>query len=111
MMSHILWMVNKTVIVAIHTLVIHTKIIRDMIKTIFDYYNICNCLSHDTGDSTTTPTPNPKCGGQYGIIPAGSITIVCNPTMNGRYVTIVQEPTGLSLSLCEVEVYTEDRGK
>ncbi|XP_031563928.1 receptor-type tyrosine-protein phosphatase F-like [Actinia tenebrosa] len=57
------------------------------------------------GDSSASPTSNPTCGGQYGIIPAGSITIVCSPPMKGRYVSIRQLEPYHQLSLCEVEIY------
>ena len=56
---------------------------------------------------------NPQCGGTYSIPNGEGASFFCHPSMYGRYVTIINTATehNVELTLCEVEVYSERRGK
>lgn len=51
---------------------------------------------------------NPMCDGLYTIPIGQGRSIFCAPSMMGRYLTIRLKGRIESLSLCEVEVYTDD---
>ncbi|XP_048581089.1 uncharacterized protein LOC5499907 [Nematostella vectensis] len=51
---------------------------------------------------------NPKCGDRHAVLPYDMISIECNPRMSGRYIRIVLITAFDALTLCEVEVYTDN---
>ncbi|XP_027041698.1 uncharacterized protein LOC113669819 [Pocillopora damicornis] len=54
---------------------------------------------------------NPRCGGLYSMATVHKASFYCKPRKTGRYVNIRLEGTGMVLTLCEVEVYSESRGE
>ncbi|XP_058958507.2 uncharacterized protein [Pocillopora verrucosa] len=52
---------------------------------------------------------NPRCGGLYSMATVHKASFYCKPRKTGRYVNIRLEGTGMFLTLCEVEVYSESR--
>ena len=54
---------------------------------------------------------NPRCGGLYSMATVHKASFYCKPRKTGRYVNIRLEETGMILTLCEVEVYSESRGE
>ena len=56
---------------------------------------------------------NPQCGGTYSIPNGEGASFFCRPSMYGQYVTIINtaNENNVALTLCEVEVYSERRGK
>ncbi|CAH1252404.1 ZAN [Branchiostoma lanceolatum] len=76
---------------------------------IFNRQDCCagrlNPFEIQIGDSSEVGT-NPKCVGEYRIaLNQSSITIVC-PGMKGRYVGVLLPGVHLTLTLCEVQVWT-----
>ena len=72
------------------------------------------CSSSGTVSSITdTSMASPKCGREVThSLPSGiGMSFFCRPSLNGRYVTIRDVRGGESeFNLCEVEVYSEQRG-
>ena len=74
------------------------------------YYGI---LSGTVSSITDTSMTSPKCGGAATHnLPRGvGLSFFCHPSLKGRYVTIRDVRPRLSgFNLCEVEVYSEQRG-
>ena len=79
------------------------------LKVIY-YYGI---LSGTVSSITDTSMTSPKCGGAATHnLPRGvGLSFFCHPSLKGRYVTIRDVRGGHSgFNLCEVEVYSEQRG-
>ncbi|CAB4045046.1 Hypothetical predicted protein, partial [Paramuricea clavata] len=58
------------------------------------------------GDSLeNNGTMNPRCGTQQHIPSDQEGIVSCNPTVVGRYVTVVIPGEKKTLTLCEIEVY------
>ena len=74
------------------------------------YYGI---LSGTVSSITDTSMASPKCGREVThSLPLGvGLSFFCRPSLSGRYVTIRDVKGGESeFNLCEVEVYSEQRG-
>ena len=74
------------------------------------YYGI---LSGTVSSITDTSMTSPKCGraATHYLPQAVGLSFFCHPSLKGRYVTIRDVRAGLSgFNLCEVEVYSEQRG-
>ena len=74
------------------------------------YYGI---LSGTVSSITDTSITSPKCGqvATYDVLSGESLSFFCRPSLKGRYVTIRDLRKGPSgFNLCEVEVYSEQRG-
>ena len=55
---------------------------------------------------------NPKCGDGYSVPQNQGASFFCRPSLYGRYVTIRRHDERTeALTLCEVEVYSERRGR
>ena len=54
---------------------------------------------------------NPECGSGYSVPKGEGLSFFCRPPLYGRYVTIRSLLMKNALTLCEVEVYSERRGK
>ena len=54
---------------------------------------------------------NPVCGTGYSIQKGKGLSFFCRPSLYGRYVTIRSLKMDSALTVCEVEVYSERRGK
>ena len=54
---------------------------------------------------------NPACGSGYSIPKGEGLSFFCRPPLYGRYVTIRSLVMNDALVVCEVEVYSERRGK
>ena len=54
---------------------------------------------------------NPKCGSTHSVPQGEGLSFFCHPSLYGRYVTIRSLQTNSALTVCEVEVYSERRGK
>ena len=54
---------------------------------------------------------NPVCGSGYSIQKGKGLSFFCRPSLYGRYVTIRSLTMNTALTVCEVEVYSERRGK
>ena len=79
------------------------------LKVIY-YYGI---LSGTVSSITDTSMTSPKCGRAvtHNLPPGKGLSFFCRPSLKGRYVTIRDVRPGLSgFNLCEVEVYSEQRG-
>ena len=62
-------------------------------------------------DSSMT---NPRCGGSHSVPVSEGASFFCHPSLKGRYVTIrdLRQPIlNQAFTLCEVEVYSERRGR
>ena len=53
---------------------------------------------------------NPECGSGYSVPQGKGLSFFCRPSLYGRYVTIRSLRMNDTLTLCEVEVYSERRG-
>ena len=74
------------------------------------YYGI---LSGTVSSITDTSMTSPKCGraATHNLPPGVGLSFFCHPSLKGRYVTIRDVRRGESgFNLCEVEVYSEQRG-
>ena len=67
--------------------------------------SLLGTISHDGG------VTNPKCGSNYSVPQGKGLSFFCRPSLYGRYVTIRSLQTNDVLTLCEVEVYSERRGR
>ena len=54
---------------------------------------------------------NPACGSGYSVPIKKGLSFFCHPSLYGRYVTIRSLKRNNGLLVCEVEVYSERRGK
>ena len=75
-----------------------------------NYYGI---LSGTVSSITDTSMTSAKCGraASHTVPPGVGLSFFCRPSLKGRYVTIWDVRRGPSgFNLCEVEVYSEQRG-
>ena len=56
-------------------------------------------------------TSNPKCGDKYSVGRGEGLNIYCNPPMYGRNVYIRIPGNNKVIAMCEVEVYSDGKGK
>ena len=78
--------------------------------TVIYYYGI---LSGTVSSINDTSMSSPKCGRAvtHNLPPGEGLSFFCHPSLKGRYVTIRDVRPGESgFNLCEVEVYSEQRG-
>ena len=78
--------------------------------TVIYYYGI---LSGTVSSITDTSMTSPKCGraATHNLPKGVGLSFFCHPSLKGRYVTIRDVRPGESgFNLCEVEVYSEQRG-
>ena len=62
-------------------------------------------------DSSNGGVTNPKCGGPFSVPGGKGLSFFCRPPLYGKYVTIRNlRQSDSTLTLCEVEVYSEKRG-
>ena len=74
------------------------------------YYGILSGTVSSINDTSMT---SPKCGRAvtHNLRPGKGLSFFCRPSLKGRYVTIRDVRPRLSgFNLCEVEVYSEQRG-
>ena len=78
---------------------------------VIDYYGI---LSGTVSSITDTSMTSPRCGqaATHYLPEAVGLSFFCRPSLKGRYVTIRDLRGGgqTGFNLCEVEVYSEQRG-
>ena len=77
---------------------------------VIDYYGILSGTVSSINDTNMTI---PKCGraATHYLPKAVGLSFFCRPSLKGRYVTIRDLRRGKSgFNLCEVEVYSEQRG-
>ena len=75
------------------------------------YYH--GILSGTVSSITDTSMTSPTCGGEatHSLPQGEALSFFCRPSLKGRYVTIRDLRNGPSgFNLCEVEVYSEQRG-
>ena len=53
---------------------------------------------------------NPRCGKRYSMATLAKASFYCKPRKTGRYLNIRLVENNMTLTLCEVEVYSESRG-
>ena len=76
------------------------------------YINTCTEYEFSLGTiSDNGGVANPACGSGYSVPIKKGLSFFCHPSLYGRYVTIRSLKRNNGLLVCEVEVYSERRGK
>ena len=80
----------------------------------FTKYIINTCTEYEFSLGTISDNggvTNPACGSGYSVPIKKGLSFFCHPSLYGRYVTIRSLIRNNALLVCEVEVYSERRGK